>query len=969
MPLRIAALASAVLCTSFTTALAQQGSTINLPSSKQVESTLPGAPTKTNSLPMSMALSPDGRYAATLNGGYGVAESNYDESVLVVDLQTGQQLDFPDARTAPRSSHQTLYQGLVWSRDGKHLYASLASLTAPEGGVPDSTGNAIAVYSFTDGKLTPERLISVPLQPLAAGKQQTVFERPSAQPKQPMQGKAIPYPSGLAIVPAPGGAAGELLLVADNLSDDVLLLDPATGKTLKRFDLSTSKSVPAAYPITVTATRDGRRAFVALWNDSAVAELDLTAPGSTGVVAGRVALLGPRTPVSPGSHPAALALSPDEKQLYVALANRDMVAAIDLSPKSKQPLRVAAYFDTKLPGQTYFGAVPDALALSPDGKRLFVANGSSDAIAVYDTHGKHSIAKALKDDSGIARNNDLEAARPLGFIPTGWYPTALTATPTELLIATAKGQGTGPNNMPQRNAPAGNTRRDRTYIGTLLYGSFARVSLASLDKQLPELTAQVVTDNRLKAAEEKIDFHGGTNPIRHIIYIIKENRTYDQILGDEPAANGDPKLVMYGRSVTPNEHKLAEQFGILDNFYDSAEVSGDGHVWSNAAITSDYTEKTWQQSYRGGERAYDFEGVVSGGYPLLQGIPDVNEPASGYLWSNLAAHGKTLYHFGEYISTTFCVEQAPVAKQQSPTEGTPEPTTTGCPRAAIHKGEAIPENYGGGPSPYPWAIPFIATNTATKPELQGHFDPAFPDFQITFPDQLRVEEFLTKFKGWVAARDAGKDTMPDFIQLRLPNDHTAGTRPGMPRPAASVADNDLAVGRAVEAISHSAYWDDTAFFILEDDAQDGADHVDAHRSISLVISRYAPRPQGGRPFVDHRFYTTVSTIRTMESLLGLPPMNNNDAFAPLMSPLFAGDGDQPPYTADTSNRDNGLIYQANAEHAPGARASARMDFSHPDQAPAAELNAILWRDAKGNEPLPAQLQHPGKHTVKKDDDD
>ena len=522
----------------------------------------------------------------------------------------------------------------------------------------------------------------------------------------------------------------------------------------------------------------------------------------------------------------------------------------------------------------------------------------------------------------------------------------------------------------QTNSPAGDAQqRARTYIGTLLYGSFAHVPLAGLDAQLPAMTDEVVTDNRMKAAAETIPFHGGTNPIHHIIYIIKENRTYDQIFGDEPAANGDPKLTMYGRAVTPNEHKLAEQFGILDNFYDSAEVSGDGHVWSNAAITSDYTEKTWQQSYRGGERMYDYEGVVSGGYPILQGIPDVNEPASGYLWTNLAAHGKTLYHFGEYISTKFCVEKTPVSKQQSPTEGTPEPTTTDCPRASIHKGEAIPSNYGGGVSPYPWAIPIIATNTATKPELQGHFDPNFPDFQITFPDQLRVEEFLTKFNGWVAARQSGKDTMPDFIQLRLPNDHTAGTRPGMPRPAASVADNDLAVGRAVEAVSHSAYWDDTAFFILEDDAQDGADHVDAHRSISLVVSRYAPRPSGGTPFVDHRFYTTVSTIRTMESLLGLPPMSNNDAFAPLMAPLFAGDGDQPPYVADTSNRDNGLIYEANGEHAPGARASARMDFSHADQAPAGELNAILWREAKGGEPLPAQLQHPAKRAVKKDDDD
>jgi len=948
MPRTHLAIAATLLCFAQPPSYAQTHAqtTLDLPTSKQLEGTPPGSPAKTNSLPMSMVLSPDGRYAATVNAGFGTAESKYDESILVVDLATGRQLDFPDARTAPRTSHQTFYQGLAWSSDGRHLYASLASLTAPESGVPDATGNAIAVYNFEDGKLGPDRLIPIPLQKLAGGKQQNMLK------KVVPAGMAIPYPSGLCMV---RGASGDRLLVADDLSDDALLLDAATGKIVTRFDLSVTSAVPAAYPITVAATRDGKLGFVALWNGSAVAELDLV----HGRMLGTIALLPPRSAGAAGSHPASLALSPDEKHLYVALANRDMAAAVSIASGPKHRMKIAAYFDTKLPGQTYFGAVPDAIAASPNGNRLYVANASSNAVAVFDTHTKKA--------SGV----QIEAARPLGFVPTGWYPTALAATDKELLIATAKGEGTGPNNMPQRDAQAGNLKHDHTYIGTLLYGSFARVPLTAInepDAQLASMTAQVVDENRLKAADERILFKTGANPIKHIVYIIKENRTYDQILGDEPAANGDPKLTMYGRAVTPNEHKLTEQFGILDNFYDSAEVSGDGHVWSNAAITSDYTEKTWQQSYRGGERMYDFEGMVSGAYPLLQGIPDVNEPASGYLWTNLAQHNKTLYHFGEYISTKFCVEKSSGAKGKSPLEGTPEPTTSDCARTAIHKGELLPANYGGGLSKYPWAIPMIASNTATKPELQGHFDPQYPDFEIAFPDQLRVEEFLTKFRAWSAERDAGKDTMPDFVQLRLPNDHTAGTQPGMPRPAASVADNDLAVGRVVEAVSHSAYWADTAFFILEDDAQDGADHVDAHRSIHLVISKYSPKPQGGTPFVDHRFYTTVSTIHTMESLLGLPPMNNNDAFAPLMAPLFAGDGDQPPYTADTSNRDNGLIYQANTGSSPGAQASARMDFVHADQAPTGELNAILWKDAKGGEPLPAQLRHPQRHGVKGRDD-
>ncbi len=924
--------------------LARAQTAVNLPSSKQVATVLPGAPARINSLPMSMVISPDGQYAATLNAGYGVAESQYDQSVLVVNLKTGAQVDFPDSRTQARVSHQTFYQGLAWSRDGKRLYASLASLTAPEGGKPGETGNAIAVYTVADGKLTPEKLLPVPLQTLAAGKQQAVFHEVLAA------GKAIPYPAGLALVAGPEGGA-DRLLVADNLSDDALLMDTGTGAVVQRFDLSSAATVPAAYPITVTATRDGRRGFVALWNGSAVAELDLV----HGRELRRVALLPPKVTTAASSHPAALVLSPDERTLYVALANRDMVAAVAVRAGTGA-MRVAGFFDTKLPGQTLFGAVPDAVAVSPDGGRLFVANASADAVAVFQT-------RLLKQ-----KGEGIPAARPMGFVPTGWYPTALAVTPTELLIATAKGQGTGPNNFPQRNMPKDNPRYSRTYIGTLLYGSFARVPMAGLDARLGSMTTEVVAENRMKAAEEQIAFRGGMNPIKHIIYIIKENRTYDQILGDEAAANGDKSLTMYGRSITPNEHKLAEQFGILDNFYDSAEVSGDGHVWSNAAITSDYTEKTWQQSYRGGERAYDYEGVVSHGLPVLQGIPDVNEPASGYLWTNLAAHGKTLYHFGEYIATTFCAETPTVTRQASPLEGTPEDTATGCPLPAIHKGDPIPANYGGGVSPYPWPIPLIASNTATKPELQGHFDPKYPDFQLSFPDQLRVQEFLTTFRGWVSEKEAGHDTMPNFIQLRLANDHTAGTRPGMPRPAASVADNDLAVGQAVEALSHSPFWDDTAFFILEDDAQDGADHVDAHRSICLVISKYSPKTPEGAPFVDHRFYTTVSTIRTMESLLGLPPMNNNDAFAPVMSPLFSGAGDQAAYTADASNRENGLIFQANTPRSPGAKESSRMDFEHADQAPTAVLNAILWKDSMGDKPLPAQLKHPA-HTAHKEDDD
>jgi len=242
---------------------------------------------------------------------------------------------------------------------------------------------------------------------------------------------------------------------------------------------------------------------------------------------------------------------------------------------------------------------------------------------------------------------------------------------------------------------------------------------------------------------------------------------------------------------------------------------------------------------------------------------------------------------------------------------------------------------------------------ATKRELRGRFDSLYPDFNTSYPDQLRADEFLNEFAQFVEARKAGRGSeMPTFVLLYLPDDHTAGTTAGSPRPAASVADNDLALGRVVEAVSHSPYWDDTAIFVLEDDAQDGADHVDAHRSIALVISKYSPG-SAEQPYVAHQFYTTVNVVHTMEVLVGVPPMNQNDAYAPVVAPLFSGAGNQPPFTADWRNRDNGLIYQMNPPRGPGAQESSRMDFSRPDAANAQLLNAILWRDRKGNTPMPA----------------
>jgi len=934
----------------FISPVALDSQTIDLPTSKQLIGEIPGHPQKLNSLPMTMGVSPDGRYVVTVNAGYGTFESKYEQSLAVLDTQSGVISDFPDDRTLAKTGKQTLYSGLAFSRDGQHIFASMASLTDPIGDGKNATGSGVVVYSFTNGKISPERMIPLSLQQLAQGRKTKLIGDADGD-------KGVPYPAAIGAV---GTAGSEKLLVVENLSDDVLLIDATTGAIEKRFDLAENDAVPSTYPIALAVSKDGARAFVALWNASEIVELDLARKQ----VGRKLTLLKPSSPIAPGTHPCAFDFTPDGKVLYVALANRDAVAAVNVGagPGLGQ-FSVKGYFDTRLPGQSYFGAEPVALAVNGDGSRLYVANSASNAVAVIDT-GKLTM-KASK----------VGMVEPIGFVPTEWMPISMSFIPSssggKLYIATDKGKGTGPNNFPQRpvdSMKSGGPARSNAYIATLLYGSLATLDQADIETNLAEWTKVVIDSNRMKAAQEQITFAGGAQGrIKHVIYIIKENRTYDQIFGDlskdgKPVGNGDPRLTMFGSSITPNLHRLALQFGVLDNFFDSGEVSGDGHVWSTAAIGSDYLEKTWQQSYRGSQRTYDYEGVVADGYPLLQKIPDINEPRSGYLWGDLASHGKTYYHFAEFISTTFCDEAQTANPQLGPMlEG------RSCAHKAIAPGEPMPAEWGGGVNKWPWAIPLIATNIATKPELEGHFAPEYPDFNLLVPDQVRFAVFERHLKDWIAERKQGKDSMPNFVMLRLPNDHTAGTRPGGPTPKSSVADNDLAVGRAVEAISHSPFWDDTAFFVLEDDAQAGADHVDAHRSIGLVISKYSPRASDGGPFVDSRFYSTVSTLRTIEVLLGLPPMNNNDAFCSVIYRLFTGPGDQPAFDADNSNRDNGLIYTANKKNAVGARESSKMDFSHEDRAPTEKLNMILWKDAMGSTPVPAMLKARLKKNDKDDD--
>jgi len=873
---------------------------------------IPGNPQRTNNFPTAIALSPDGRYAVLLHSGYGAYSSGQKQSLSVLNLETNVLSDFPDDRLGS-DARQSYFLGLAFSRDGHLLYASMAALTDPLGKRKGGTGNGIAVYRFENGVVTPERFLALaPRGKLPSGK---VRRKEFAD---------VTYPAGLSV----GMSGGEeRILVASNNSDEAILLNCSDGKIVQRFDLSTFQRIPGSLPYTTVMTSDGKRGFVSLWNASAVAELDLL----SGRVRRMIPLGKPTAALAGGSHPTALLLSRDDARLFVALTNRDEIDVLETNTG-----KVLYTLSTKLPGQKYGGSDPEYLALSTDDKTLFSANAISDSVAVFDV--SHPVP-----------GSQLQAA---GFIPSEWYPTVVAVTAKDLLIGSAKGRGSGPN--PKLLKMGEDGEPEYPYNPAMTQGSLARIPLAEVQAKLAGWTEQVVATNAAQGNTDKIPFADGENRIRHVIYIIKENRTYDQIFGDLKGGNGDPSITMYGEDITPNQHQLARQFGILDNFYDSGDVSGDGHVWSTSASISDYVEKTWPIGYRSHEHTYDSEGEFLGGIAVEEGLPDAEEPTGGYLWKNFAQHGVSYRHYGEYIVSKWC--NAP-AETNSSAAGPPKVAGVSCKRKVVKKGELLEKNVGephGGPSPYPWGIPVLAKNIAAEVELRGHFDPLFPDFQVAYPDQLRVDEFLNEFNGFLASRNTGKDTMPQFILLRLPNDHTLGGTKGAPRPAASVADNDLAVGRVAEAISHSPYWEDTAIMILEDDAQDGPDHVDSHRSTALVISKYSPVGEAGAgkaaPFVDHNFYTTVNMVRTIEALLGVPPMNANDSRAAVMAPLFSGPGAQPAFSADYRNRENGLLYEVNTKE---WKEGKNLDFSHADAVDTAVLNKFLWEDRMGAAPMPS----------------
>jgi DNA-binding beta-propeller fold protein YncE len=772
---------------------------VNLPTGKTLGVPVPGFIARTNSFPATIAVSPDGRYAALLNQGYGTQESGIKQSIAILDLTNNRLRDFPDDRLRgdEKTTRQSYFIGIGFSTDGRHLYASMGS----------ALQSGIAVYNFSDGDVTPQRFITIPAQRVAPDKTVAL----DIADKQ--AGTTPAYPAGFAHL---SSGEGDRLLIANNLSDNIILLDVASGRILKSFDVSTSKYIPAAYPYTVVANRSGSTAWVSLWNGSAVAELNL----KKGTLKRRIELWPPSDPVQPGTHPTAMLLNREEDTLYVAIANAATAqadGAVEVDLKRGVPKRC---YRAAMQSDDEPGAASIALAFSPDEKKLYAAAATLNAVAVFEI-------KTSEETSKTAN-----VRLPVGFIPTEWYPSALAIAGNDLLIASAKGESSGPNNM-KVAVQTGLHPSLHPYIGTLIGGAIQRLSLGEISANLAVFTRQVEDNNLANAQPEKVAFASGQNPIRHVIYILKENRTYDQLFGDLGVGDGDPSLTMYGADITPNQHKLALQFGVLDNFYDSGDVSANGHLWSDASATSDYIEKIWPVIYRGAERPQN------PGNTLDQGIPLLDDPGTGFLWDNLAKHHSSYRIYGEMLDAAWCRDE----KVSSSREGTPSPNSQACPSAEIKTGERLPPSLSypnGGPSPWPWAIPRLKTIRPTKEAQRDHIDPLYADFAIDYPDQLRADEFLREFDEFVKARGSTKE-LPQFVQLWLPNDHTGGTRVGKPAPRSSVADNDLAVGRVVDAVSHSPYWDDTAIFVVEDDAQDGADHVDAHRSIALVISKYSPR--------------------------------------------------------------------------------------------------------------------------------
>ena len=745
-------------------------------------------------LPLRIVLTPDSRYLAVTNNGYG------EQYISIIDVETRQEIQ--------KLSRDKLFLGLASSGDGKTLYAS-------GGG-----SNRIFIYTFTDGSFSlsdsivlGENKVDLPL-----------------------------YPAGIAVTPD-----GERLLAVTNLGNELLSIDLPLKKVTARHPVG-------EYPYTVVISPDGRNAAVSNWGSGSVSVFDL----------GKNSLI---ETIPCGSHPNDMIFSPDGKRLYVANANTDNVSVIDMELRQViRTIDLAPYHEAPA------GSTPNGLALSGDGGTLFVANATNNDVSVID----------IQLDPPVLK----------GQIPVGWYPTALAvdASRNILLAANAKGLHSLPN--PKGPQPNASSTPETQYIGGLFTGTVSFIDIPG-DKELENYTEEVKRNN-LHPVEGKegntpasgdissvIPRHPGEpSKIKYVVYIIKENRTYDQVFGDLPQGNGDSSLTLFGRNITPNHHALTETYTLFDNFYVDSEVSADGHEWSMGAIATDFVEKMWPLVYSGRRVGFPAEGNF-----------EIAFPDAGYLWDAAARAGISYRSYGEFV----------------------------------HLDEKIKRNEDGS-----FNIKTLMKN------LNNHYSPTYCPWDLNYTDVDRVAAYKEELKGFERDGD-----FPQLQILRLPNDHTIGTSPGGPTPRAMVADNDLALGMIIEAISHSRFWNETAIFVLEDDSQNGPDHVDCHRSIALVLSPYVKRG-----FIDHTMYDTVCMLKTMELILGLEPMSQYDAAAIPLLNCFTAEPDFTPYTCLPNSWP---LDEKNMADAFGAEESLAMNFVDVDLAPEQPLNEIVWKSIKGRE--------------------
>ena len=600
---------------------------------------------------------------------------------------------------------------------------------------------------------------------------------------------------------------------------------------------------------------DGARLYISLWGARAVAVYDVEKQ-----------VLLPSIPVE--SHPNDLVLTRDGRRLFVANANSNSVSVIDTRAG-----RVTETLNTALFPASPAGSTPNSVALSADDAQLFIANADNNCLAVFDVR-------------------DPAASRPLGFVPTGWYPTAVRVAGAQLLVTNGKGSISLPNpNGPNPVRDVG--EKGTGYIGGLMKSSLTRLPLPDA-AALATFSAQVYANTPFSKAREAApevpagnpvpQRVGQASPIKHVFYIIKENRTYDQVLGDVPAGNGDASLCLFPEKVTPNHHALTREFVLLDNFYVDAEVSADGHNWSTAAYANDFVEKSWPSNYSGRGGNYDFEG----------GRGEVAQPRDGYLWDYCLRAGRTFRSYGEFV-------------------------------------------FNGKPN-----LPVIA----------AHYCKDYPGFNLKVKDVDREQVWEQDFDRLVAAHQ-----LPDLSIIRLPNDHTYGARQGELHPLSYAADNDLALGRLIEHLSHSPAWKESVVLIVEDDAQNGPDHVDAHRSTAYVIGPYVRRHA-----VVHTAYTTSGLLRTLELILGLPPMSQYDAAAQPLWACFTPKPDFRPYDLRPATTPQDV--RNTAFNAP-ARRARRFDLSREDAAPDLAFNENIWQAIRGaHSHMPAPRRSAAVHETK-----